>query len=219
MCNDFKLAGLTLTGKEYNLNTAFDSYILMKSLVLWDFLIALGYDEDAIIGIATGIAIAWKCIGRRGWINGESGTISFVLELLDTNDRSELNATIDRNVAITVAALFCFDRAIVTNSRNRVQVAANWLESADELYFYSSRPYNLTEKHILSERASNAAFARHKETYELKNQAMDYWRSNIDHGLSNDKAAELLIKVVPLSHRKLSQYVAEAKRKRIPPAS
>ena len=219
MSNDFKLSGLTLTGKEYKLNTAFDSYVFKKSLVLWDFLIALGYDEDAVIGIAAGIAIAWRYIGRRCWINGESGTLAFVLKLLDANDRSELNASIDRNVAIAVAALFCFDRAIATNSHNRVQVAADWLESADELYFYSSRPYNLTEKHILSERASKAAFARHKETYELKNQAMEYWRSQIDHSLSNDKAAELLTKVVALSHRKLSQYVAEAKRKIIPPTS
>jgi hypothetical protein len=60
---------------------------------------------------------------------------------------------------------------------------------------------------------------RHAETYDLKKQAIDYWHSNIDHKLSNQKAADLLIKVVPVSHRKLAEYVAEAKRLILHPAS
>lgn len=98
-------------------------------------------------------------------------------------------------------------------------VASSWLERADELYYYSSRNFNLTEKHIRSELASNAAFARHNETYILKKQAIDYWREHIDPNLSNPKAADLLIKIVPVSHRKLVEYVAEAKRENIRPAS
>lgn len=60
---------------------------------------------------------------------------------------------------------------------------------------------------------------RHAETYELKKQALEHWRTHIDPKLSNPKAADLLIKVVPVSHRKLVEYVAEAKRENIPPAS
>lgn len=62
------------------------------------------------------------------------------------------------------------------------------------------------------------AFKSHIETYELKKQAIDYWCENIDLKLSNEKAAELLTRIVPVSHRKLSQYVAEAKKKNIHPA-
>ena len=68
-------------------------------------------------------------------------------------------------------------------------------------------------------KASVAAKIRHIETYDLKKQAKDYWRKHIDPKLSNPKAADLLIKVVPVSHRKLVEYVAEAKRENIPPAS
>lgn len=64
-----------------------------------------------------------------------------------------------------------------------------------------------------------AAKIRHIETYELKKQAKDYWRKHIDPKLSNPKAADLLIKVVPVSHRKLVEYVAEAKRENMRPAS
>lgn len=66
---------------------------------------------------------------------------------------------------------------------------------------------------------SLAAMKGHLETYELRKQAIDYWRQNIDPKISNDKAASLLEKIVPVSHRKLSQYVAEAKRENLPLAS
>ena len=69
------------------------------------------------------------------------------------------------------------------------------------------------------DKASIAAKIRHIETYELKNQAIEYWRSYIDPKLSNPKAADLLLKVVKVSHRKLVDYVAEAKRENLPPAS
>ena len=63
------------------------------------------------------------------------------------------------------------------------------------------------------------AYKSHAETYELKNQAIEYWQSHIDPKLSNPKAADMLLKVVKVSHRKLVEYVAEAKRKSLPPAS
>lgn len=68
-------------------------------------------------------------------------------------------------------------------------------------------------------RASFAAKIRHTETYELKKYAIEYWREHIDPKLSNPKAADLLLKVVSVSHRKLVDYVAEAKRENLPTAS
>lgn len=222
MNHEFKLAGLTLTGRQYNLENAFDYYVLIKSHILWKYLINLGYYEESVLGMASKIVSVWAGLRHSlgQWSLGESGTISVILEcLLDTDQLSNKDAEIDRYVLIVVTALFCFDRAVASNSRNRARIAANWLERADELYYYSSRNHNLTEKHILSERASKAAIASHKETYELKKQAIEYWREHIDPKLSNPKAADLLIKIVPVSHRKLVEYVAEAKRINIHPAS
>lgn len=72
---------------------------------------------------------------------------------------------------------------------------------------------------VISDAARKKAYLRHKENYELKKQAIDYWCANIDLNLSNDKAANELVKIVPMSHRKLSEYVSEAKRLKIHPAS
>ena len=103
------------------------------------------------------------------------------------------------------------------------------LEANDNLFinlerindFLADKPINayslmkliaLCNKQDRKFKAQLAANVSHIETYELKKQAIDYWRENIDPKLSNDKAALLLLKVVSLSHRKLSEYVAEAKK-------
>ena len=103
------------------------------------------------------------------------------------------------------------------------------LEANDNLFinlerindFLADKPLNayslmkliaLCNKQDRKFKAQLAANVSHIETYELKKQAIDYWRENIDPKLSNDKAALLLLKVVSLSHRKLSEYVAEAKK-------
>lgn len=110
------------------------------------------------------------------------------------------------------------------------------LEANDNLFinlerindFLADKPINayslmkliaLCNKQDRKFKAQLAANVSHIETYELKKQAIDYWHENIDPKLSNDKAAELLSKVVPVSHRKLSQYVSEAKKQNRPPAS
>lgn len=72
---------------------------------------------------------------------------------------------------------------------------------------------------FMSDMGRKNAYKRHKETYELKKQAIEYWCNNIDLKLSNDKAAAELAKIVPVTIRILSGYVAEAKRQNIHPAS
>ncbi|MDR1647774.1 MAG: hypothetical protein LBR88_07055 [Zoogloeaceae bacterium] len=58
------------------------------------------------------------------------------------------------------------------------------------------------------------ATLRHVEHNALKADAIKYWRENIDPNLSAEKAANMLTKVVPLSHKVLAAAVAEAKKKR-----
>ena len=83
------------------------------------------------------------------------------------------------------------------------------------------RPDNSDDKikEMLSSFGKANAIKRHAETYATKKMLMDYWHEHIDPKLSNEKAADLLKKIEPLSHRKLSEYVAEAKRENIRLAS
>lgn len=63
-----------------------------------------------------------------------------------------------------------------------------------------------------SERARINAIKSNAETYALRAEVIEYWKANIDSSLSADKAAAMLAKQFPLSHRKLSQYVAAEKK-------
>ena len=64
-----------------------------------------------------------------------------------------------------------------------------------------------------SDPAKKLATLRHAENYELANDAVRYWRENIDPTLSAAKAANELMKVVPLSHKKLAEIVSAEKKK------
>ena len=77
----------------------------------------------------------------------------------------------------------------------------------------------LEENMAVSEMKSTWGRKGQEDNRELKEQAVKYWREHIDPKLSNQKAADTLIKIVALSHRKLAEYVAEAKRDSILSAS
>lgn len=61
--------------------------------------------------------------------------------------------------------------------------------------------------------ASGMAKARHSENYAMADDAITYWRQNIDPCLSASKAANELMRVVPLSHKKLAEIVSAEKKK------
>ena len=52
----------------------------------------------------------------------------------------------------------------------------------------------------------------HVETYKLQREVIEYWTANINNSLSAAKAATLLSKIFPLSHRTLSKYVMMEKK-------
>jgi hypothetical protein len=56
---------------------------------------------------------------------------------------------------------------------------------------------------------------RHAENYALSDEAVKYWRENINPTLSASKAANELLRVVPLSHKKLAEIVAAEKKKKL----
>jgi hypothetical protein len=61
--------------------------------------------------------------------------------------------------------------------------------------------------------ASRMAKLRHAEHYSLKLDALEYWRNHIDPQLPAQKAANILIGVVPLSHKILAATVSAEKKK------
>lgn len=64
-----------------------------------------------------------------------------------------------------------------------------------------------------SDNAASLATKRHKRHRELSEEAIRYWRDNIDPKLSAAKAAEKLIGIVPLSHKKLAELIATERKK------
>jgi predicted Ser/Thr protein kinase len=69
------------------------------------------------------------------------------------------------------------------------------------------------EKGGVSENPAAAlAKLRHTETYAIREVAVKYWRENIDPNLSAAKAANTLLDVVPLSHKKLAEIISAAKK-------
>jgi hypothetical protein len=60
--------------------------------------------------------------------------------------------------------------------------------------------------------ASAMAIKRHSEDYALKEDAIRFWRENINPKLSNEKAATELRRVVPVSHQTLARWVGKAKK-------
>jgi hypothetical protein len=65
----------------------------------------------------------------------------------------------------------------------------------------------------ISDLRSENAKKSNKEHIELRREAIEYWRNNIEISMSDAKAAEILAKQFPVSTRKLASYVSEEKKR------
>ncbi|MDP1734281.1 MAG: hypothetical protein Q8L44_07960 [Sulfuritalea sp.] len=74
-------------------------------------------------------------------------------------------------------------------------------------------PCESPQVHSVKEMATGLARRRHAENYALVDDAVKYWRERIDPNLSAAKAANELVRVVPLSHKKLAEVVSAEKKK------
>ena len=66
----------------------------------------------------------------------------------------------------------------------------------------------------ISRYAAALAKRRHAENDALAEDALKYWRENIDPTISAAKAANELVRVVPLSHKRLAEVIAREKSKK-----
>lgn len=119
--------------------------------------------------------------------------------------------------AMAVYVIYCYDWAItglLTENANLAAAAAEYARVGLEV-MREMRPdvdrIETEQAKVRSQLARHAASAKHAETEALKKEAKEFWLKNIDHGLSNDKAAAILAKRIPLSPRTLSAYVREFK--------
>lgn len=103
---------------------------------------------------------------------------------------------------------------------DRLYEAADALDLANGSFMWNEA-YKLAQEDFAktqSQGSANKAAAtlakkRHAENYAFAAYAVEYWKKNIDPSLSASKAANELIGVVKLSHKKLSEIVSAEKKK------
>lgn len=63
--------------------------------------------------------------------------------------------------------------------------------------------------------ASDLAKIRNKENIKFKDYVIQYWKEKINHDLSAQKAADIILKenIVNLSHKKIAEYISKEKKK------
>jgi hypothetical protein len=88
-----------------------------------------------------------------------------------------------------------------------------WTYASDAKYWVGILKAAWAEKNHGANPAVELAKRRHAENYALIGDALKYWREKIDPSLSASKAANVLVGVVPLSHKKLAEVVAAEKKK------
>lgn len=109
--------------------------------------------------------------------------------------------------SLYAALLLCVDRAVVCGVRGRIREAEQWFDCAQWLRF------SLSMRDTDDNPAAAMARLRHAEHYALAEDALAYWRKNIDPNLSAQKAATQLERVVLLSHKKLAEIVSAEKNR------
>jgi hypothetical protein len=116
-------------------------------------------------------------------------------------------------------ARFALLRAVLITTSFAVQAMKAKKNSKTAWGYASSAAYwsgivNATSfgEQVSSEAASHMAKKRHAENYAMAEEALRYWQKNIDPKLSAQSAANELLRVVPLSHKKLAEIVSAAKR-------
>lgn len=121
---------------------------------------------------------------------------------------------VDSSLALAFMSLALVDRC--KDQNEALEALVNAAEAAGSVSVHGMmRPLlaGLEQGLPAKKMASELAKLRHAENYALSASALAYWRENIDPNLSAAKAANELLRVVPLSHKKLSELVSAEKKK------
>jgi hypothetical protein len=166
--------------------------------------------SDAVAEIPA-VELAWY----PPWWGGTCGIETVYKALIKTPGLSIDEA----RVRLLAIVFVCADRALVHGGRENGFSKAEEFHLIAFVHFFAAdamdRALGESARDVVRRFSQLGSHARHAPNYELLEQAERYWEANIDPGLSNEKAAELLTKVVPLSHVTLRRHVAEFKRKKL----
>ena len=87
------------------------------------------------------------------------------------------------------------------------------LDTLESIGFFVGLASGLLLQKLQTNPAAMLAEKRHAENKVLIAEAVKYWKENIKPELSAAKAANELVQVFPLSHKKLSEVVAAERKK------
>ena len=115
-------------------------------------------------------------------------------------------------------ALYLVDNVLSSRIAGDIDGALGYLAVAGDVMIMASevtsREHGIRCERVHATAPMRAgAHKRHAETRALRAEVVEYWLAEIDKNLSGEKAAVILSKVFPLSHRKLSEYVMEEKKR------
>jgi hypothetical protein len=162
--------------------------------------------------LETKIHRAAQKIGKP--VSGKNSCIYAFLTGFNPSDREEMLTGLKPEVLIGYAAILqryiSVGIGLPENENNNLKVHLGMVAIAN--YVLGAAEAVIGKEAISSLLRSAWARKRHEETYALQEEVVTYWRKNIDPKKSNEKAATELEKVFPISHRKLSEYVAKAKK-------
>ncbi|AEG68268.1 hypothetical protein PP715_03125 [Ralstonia solanacearum] len=140
-------------------------------------------------------------------------------EAVDGDGKVDELALLSEHHLIQVA-LIVIDFAVqAANAEARNERELAWTYAADAMHWagvLNGCRAEQREQQDGSNAAAQLAKRRHAESRALAEFAVKHWRENIDQGLSAQKAASELSRVVPLSHKKLAELVSAAKKGKSP---
>lgn len=143
------------------------------------------------------------------------------IELLSGTAFKEMPRTAHILDAISVYWFFEASKTYAHDSPRAIDLlfeAADAASLSNGMNMWDAAQENIVEEvyaNSHSKAASALAKKRHAENYALADDAVRYWRENIDPNLPASKAAEQLLRVVPLSYKKLAELIAAERKKPI----
>lgn len=105
----------------------------------------------------------------------------------------------------------CFDETYLAHEEGDMNGA--WIEAIRTVHFAGQTRKHLELATGQESPAKLLAEKRHADSRALAKEAIAHWKENIDKSLSAQKAANELLKVVPLSHKKLAELISAEKKK------
>lgn len=157
--------------------------------------------------------------GRAYTLYNELASISKPTKLLQGTAFEEFPP--EAAVLEAMAVIWFFEAALMPHSDDRSMdvlfeaIDAAYLAHGIFMWNESEELCNTENAKAALNPASELAKKRHVENYALADYAVKHWHENIDPTLSASKAANELLRVVPLSHKKLAEIVAVEKKKKL----